>query len=80
MGRASAESFTRLYLIPGANHGSARPAFAPSWDSVTALEKWAEQGTRASDGHRREHGYMGPHATTVRVSRLATLRRQRRPR
>ncbi|MEY9988406.1 hypothetical protein ABIE67_000438 [Streptomyces sp. V4I8] len=44
MGRAAAERFARLYLIPGANHGSLQPAFAPSWDSVTALEEWNEHG------------------------------------
>jgi len=44
MGRSATERFARLYLIPGANHGSIQPAFAPSWDSLTALERWTGHG------------------------------------
>jgi len=45
MGQPAVDRFARFYLIPGANHGSVQSPFAPSWDSVTALEKWAEHQT-----------------------------------
>ncbi|WP_228981090.1 tannase/feruloyl esterase family alpha/beta hydrolase [Streptomyces sp. DH12] len=41
--RATADS-TRLYLIPGANHVNVDASFAASWDSLSALEAWAEHG------------------------------------
>jgi hypothetical protein len=37
--------FLRYYLVPGANHANfGAPAFAASWDSLTALERWVEKG------------------------------------
>ncbi|MEY9997406.1 hypothetical protein ABIE67_009525 [Streptomyces sp. V4I8] len=44
MGRTATERFARLYLIPGANHGNIQPAFAASWDALTALENWTGYG------------------------------------
>lgn len=44
MGPAAVDAFARLYLIPGANHGPLLPAFAPGWDSVTALDDWVTRG------------------------------------
>ncbi|ADJ45778.1 feruloyl esterase [Amycolatopsis mediterranei S699] len=39
------ESFLRYYVVPGANHANfGTPAFAASWDSLTALERWVEGG------------------------------------
>jgi hypothetical protein len=39
------EGFLHYYLVPGANHANAgSPAFAAAWDSLTALERWVEQG------------------------------------
>jgi Tannase and feruloyl esterase len=38
-------AFLRYYVVPGANHADfGTPAFAAGWDSLTALEQWAEAG------------------------------------
>jgi feruloyl esterase len=38
-------SFLRYYVVPGANHANfGTPAFAASWDSLTALDRWVESG------------------------------------
>lgn len=38
-------AFMRYYVVPGANHANfGTPAFAASWDSLTALERWVERG------------------------------------
>jgi feruloyl esterase len=35
----------RYYVVPGANHASfGAPAYAPGWDSLTALETWVGKG------------------------------------
>jgi hypothetical protein len=45
LGPQFTRSFVRYYLVPGANHASyGTPAFAPAWDSLTALENWVEKG------------------------------------
>ncbi|MER6941462.1 tannase/feruloyl esterase family alpha/beta hydrolase, partial [Nocardioides sp. NPDC000441] len=45
MGKRATEGFSRFYLVPGANHANFAPvAFSASYDSLTALEKWAERG------------------------------------
>jgi feruloyl esterase len=37
--------FMRYYVVPGANHANfGTPAFAASWDSLSALERWVERG------------------------------------
>lgn len=42
-GPRKTERFMRYYLVPGANHANVGdPAFAATWDSVTALEQWVE--------------------------------------
>jgi feruloyl esterase len=44
-GPATTRTFLRYYLIPGANHANfGTPAYAASWDSLTALEHWVEGG------------------------------------
>ncbi|HEX7307146.1 tannase/feruloyl esterase family alpha/beta hydrolase [Lentzea sp.] len=41
----STRDFLRYYLVPGANHANfGAPALAAGWDSLTALERWAEKG------------------------------------
>jgi hypothetical protein len=41
----STRTVMRYYVIPGANHANfGTPAFAASWDSLTALEHWVERG------------------------------------
>ncbi|MFD9699760.1 tannase/feruloyl esterase family alpha/beta hydrolase [Lentzea sp. NPDC059081] len=41
----STRDFLRYYVIPGANHANfGAPALAAGWDSLTALERWAEGG------------------------------------
>lgn len=45
VGSRSTDSFLRYYVVPGANHADfGTPAFAASWDSLSALEHWAEKG------------------------------------
>ncbi len=44
-GPGATHGFLRYYLVPGANHANfGTPAFAASWDSLTALERWVEKG------------------------------------
>lgn len=39
------DAFMRYYVVPGANHANfGTPAFAAGWDSLSALERWAERG------------------------------------
>jgi feruloyl esterase len=46
VGPQATESFMRYYVVPGANHANTgQPAFAASWDSLSALENWVEKGT-----------------------------------
>jgi hypothetical protein len=44
LGAERTRQFSRLYLIPGANHANVEPAFSASWDSLTALESWVRDG------------------------------------
>ncbi|TDV56284.1 tannase/feruloyl esterase family alpha/beta hydrolase [Actinophytocola oryzae] len=45
LGPRTTHAFMRYYLVPGANHANfGTPAFAASWDSLTALEHWVESG------------------------------------
>jgi feruloyl esterase len=43
MGASAVNGFMRYYEIPGYGH-STSTVFNASWDSVTALENWVEQG------------------------------------
>jgi pimeloyl-ACP methyl ester carboxylesterase len=44
-GPESTDMFMRYYVVPGANHANfGTPAFAASWDSLSALERWVEKG------------------------------------
>ncbi|GAA2613095.1 tannase/feruloyl esterase family alpha/beta hydrolase [Actinomadura fulvescens] len=45
MGTQATARFARFYTVPGANHANIKPAFAASWDSLTALEGWVENAT-----------------------------------
>ncbi|MFF8652632.1 tannase/feruloyl esterase family alpha/beta hydrolase [Streptomyces huasconensis] len=44
MGARATGAFARLYLIPGANHVNVDASFAASYDSLSALESWTEDG------------------------------------
>jgi len=45
LGPEQTRAFLRYYLVPGANHANfGTPAFAASWDALTALEHWVESG------------------------------------
>ncbi len=44
LGADRTRAFSRLYLVPGANHANVEPAFNASWDSLTALETWVRDG------------------------------------
>ncbi|MEV6605922.1 tannase/feruloyl esterase family alpha/beta hydrolase [Kutzneria sp. NPDC051319] len=45
VGPRSTGAFLRYYVVPGANHANfGTPAFAASWDSLSALEHWVERG------------------------------------
>ncbi|WP_084703705.1 tannase/feruloyl esterase family alpha/beta hydrolase [Phaeacidiphilus oryzae] len=50
LGPSATRGFLRYYLVPGANHADyGTPAFAASWDSLSALERWVEQGQPPAD-------------------------------
>jgi feruloyl esterase len=45
VGSEQTQKFMRYYVVPGANHANfGAPAFAANWDSLSALEQWAEEG------------------------------------
>ena len=44
MGAGQTRSFSRLYLVPGANHANIGGAFTAAWDSLTALNTWVTTG------------------------------------
>ncbi|WP_203903970.1 tannase/feruloyl esterase family alpha/beta hydrolase [Virgisporangium aliadipatigenens] len=45
VGARKTNEFMRYYLAPGANHANfGAPAFAANWDSLSALERWVEDG------------------------------------
>ncbi len=45
VGPRTTDAFLRYYVVPGANHANfGTPAFAASWDSLTALERWVDKG------------------------------------
>lgn len=45
IGDRLAERFLRFYLVPGANHANLGAEFVASWDSLSALDSWVEDGT-----------------------------------
>jgi Tannase and feruloyl esterase len=50
LGAGPARAFMRYYVVPGANHANfGAPAFAAAWDSLSALERWAEKGQAPVD-------------------------------
>ena len=44
LGAPAVRGFARYYEVPGYNH-AASSVFNATWDSLTALENWAEKGT-----------------------------------
>jgi tannase/feruloyl esterase len=45
LGPRQTNEFMRYYVVPGANHANfGAPAFAPGWDSLSALETWVGGG------------------------------------
>ncbi|MCA2211454.1 tannase/feruloyl esterase family alpha/beta hydrolase [Jidongwangia harbinensis] len=45
VGARQTHQFMRYHLVPGANHANfGAPAFAATWDSLSALEQWVEEG------------------------------------
>ena len=78
MGAAEVDTFARYYEVPGYGH-AVSSTFNAAWDSLTALENWAEKGTAPSgqvdDRHRRR---AGPHAAAVRLPEVAAVQRHRR--
>jgi len=45
VGYRQTNEFMRYYVVPGANHANfGAPAFAAGWDSLSALERWVEDG------------------------------------
>jgi carboxylesterase type B len=47
MGPSEVNKFVRYYEVPGLGH-AASSTFNPAWDSLTALENWAEKDTAPS--------------------------------
>lgn len=65
VGRRATDAFARLYLVPGANHANIDASFAASWDSLSALEDWAERDTAparpvVTDANPAAHGRTRP--------------------
>ena len=53
--------------------------FNATWDSLTALEQWAEGGARTGESGDRRHGRRaGPQQAAVRLSEVGALQRHRR--
>jgi len=48
MGPANVDEFVRYYEVPGYGH-AVSTAFNATWDSLTALEQWAEHGIGPSE-------------------------------
>jgi feruloyl esterase len=45
VGARQTNQFMRYYVVPGANHADfGAPAFAAGWDSLSALERWVDDG------------------------------------
>jgi feruloyl esterase len=45
VGTRQTDQFMRYYVAPGANHADfGAPAFAAGWDSLSALERWVDDG------------------------------------
>ncbi|WIX77035.1 tannase/feruloyl esterase family alpha/beta hydrolase [Amycolatopsis carbonis] len=45
LGPRPTDAFMRYYVVPGSNHAnSGTPAFAASWDSLSALDQWVRSG------------------------------------
>ncbi|MES5048265.1 tannase/feruloyl esterase family alpha/beta hydrolase [Rhizobium nepotum] len=47
MGEGKVKEFMRFYLVPGLAHGGGR--FSPTWDNLTALDNWVENGVPPSN-------------------------------
>jgi Tannase and feruloyl esterase len=41
-GQLTVDSFMRLYMVPGYQHGNG--VFIPSWDALSALDRWVSRG------------------------------------
>ena len=48
MGQAMVDQNVRFYTVPGMGHGTG--VFIPNWDSLAALESWAESGLAPATG------------------------------
>ncbi|MCR6479376.1 tannase/feruloyl esterase family alpha/beta hydrolase [Variovorax sp. ZS18.2.2] len=48
MGQAMVDQNVRFYTVPGMGHGTG--VFIPNWDSLAALEGWAESGLAPATG------------------------------
>ena len=48
MGASRVDSFVRFYEVPGLGHAYSS-VFNATWDSLTALEHWVEQGQAPSN-------------------------------
>jgi len=50
LGPQTTRAFMRYYVVPGSNHANfGTSAFAASWDSLSALERWVEKGQPPAD-------------------------------
>jgi feruloyl esterase len=64
MGKRATERFARFYLVPGANHANFAPvAYSASYDSLTALERWAEDGVAPDENQVVADGNAGADRT-----------------
>ena len=74
-GQREADTFSRLYLVPGMHHCSGGPG-PNTFDMLTVLESWVERGaapaqviaTRATDGKVERTRPLCPHPQVARYS------------
>jgi feruloyl esterase len=64
-GKTKADGFVRLFLVPGMHHCAGGPG-PNSFDSLTALEQWAEQG-------KAPEKLIASHSTDGKVDRTRPL-------
>ena len=75
LGQKKVDKFLRFYTVPRIQHGFG--PFTASFDSLTVLRAWVEDGVEpgSADGRRHQRRDGGPHASALRVPDVAAVRR-----
>ena len=75
IGTEQVDGFMRFYLIPGLAHGGGK--FSPTWDNLTALDNWVENGVPRlllSPSMRRRRRPRGGRAHSASIPRGPSTR------